>query len=609
MRVVIPTLYTRTSYFSGWHARANYMTILKGPLLLSFAASSWCPGQAFVGVPLAGRRSATPARKHTLGDANSRCSSSSSLVSRGAAARVDKPPSFNINMVSASSGLVTAESCAAETTFQGEHRVVHIATPAPPPPWLQAEEDEDAEEQQATVAQLVSYFGSVSLDRAAELVKFGSVYIGEIVDTSWKHPPSKEKQTTVAAARKKAAKSADQAPFRGTSFEHMKLRRLHPWEAGTLPAHGSYLRVHCDPRMFPISESTVWSERIVHANDDYVVLDKPAGVPTVPTIDNGVQNCVFQASLAVAGLPPRSRSLPPPLHAVSRLDVCTSGIVVFARHKEAAKQLNELFRERKVRKRYLALLTPTPGPPVPLGPAVHCCRSKAFDGSRRPRIYADYDEELLAGGKWSGAWQDARSTVLLCAPATGAAAAAAVEEDRAAMESEARALEESPAGVAARLEAELAAGLGLGSGSSPEEMEHASRGAGLGEGGGESRTHDAEEGPAVVPAGAEGGEGDGVPHLCAMELETGRTHQLRLQLAAMGAAIVGERRYRRVVGRVHRGLREDDDTSRFGQEPEEIALQAARIEFEWKGSTVVYSAARPSWARSDENVSPRQKKG
>lgn len=493
--------------------------------------------------------------------------------------------------------------------------MVHIATPGAPPPWLEEEDGEDAAaEGQATIAQLVSYFGAVSEARGAELVKFGSVYIGEVVDTSWRHPPSKEKQMTVAAARKKAAKSAEQAPFRGTSFEHMKLRRLHPWESGKLPPHGSYLRVHCDPRMFPASQGTDWSKRIVHANADFVVLDKPAGVPTVPTIDNGVQNCLFQAGLAVAGLTAESRSLPPPLHAVSRLDVCTAGIVVFARHKEAAKQLNELFRDRKVKKRYLALLAP--GPPVPLGPAAHCCRSKAFDGSRRPRIYADYDEELLTGDKWGGAWQDARSMVLLCAPASGAAAAAAVAGDRTETEAAARALEESAAGAAARLEAELSAGLGLGSGSSPEEMEEAARGAELGgaskeeeeEGEGEGRApSDVEETavPAAAAAKGEEEEDDGhVPHLCAMELETGRTHQLRLQLAAVGAAIVGDTRYRGVVGRVHRGLRTDDDTSKFGQEPEAIALQAARIEFEWRGSTVVYSAARPSWALTDDDASP-----
>lgn len=106
----------------------------------------------------------------------------------------------------------------------------------------------------------------------------------------------------------------------------------------------------------------------------------------------------------------------------------------------------------------------------------------------------------------------------------------------------------------------------------------------------------APDAEAAMAAGAAREEGDHVPHLCAMELETGRTHQLRLQLAAMGSAIVGDTRYRGVVGRVHRGLSVDDDTSRFGQEPEAIALQAARIEFEWQGRTVVFSTDRPSWA-------------
>ncbi|CBJ27950.1 ribosomal large subunit pseudouridine synthase D [Ectocarpus siliculosus] len=83
--------------------------------------------------------------------------------------------------------------------------------------------------------------------------------------------------------------------------------------------------------------------------------------------------CFQQASLAVAGISPGSRSLPPPLHAVSRLDVCTSGVVVFARHKDATKQLNELFRARRVKKRYLALLTP--GPPVSTGSMVRWRRA------------------------------------------------------------------------------------------------------------------------------------------------------------------------------------------------------------------------------------------
>ncbi|CAM9518160.1 unnamed protein product [Scytosiphon promiscuus] len=571
-------------------------------LLAAVCGTAWCPCHAFVGVQVEpGRRSPSAGSSSSSSAASNRPLPSPSSTParsrswpRSAPAMMSSSQYDAVTSTSSAPAKGSTELCSAETTYQGESRVVHIATPGVPPPWMEAEEDEA---DQATIAELVSHFGAVSEERGVELVKFGSVYIGEVVDTSWKHPPSKEKQATVAAAKKRAAKSADQAPFRGTSFEHMKLRRLNPWEARALPPHGSYLRVHCDPRTFPASQSTDWSTRIVYKNEDFVVVDKPAGVPTVPTIDNGVQNCVFQAGLAVAGMTAESRSLPPPLHAVSRLDVCTSGIVVFARHKAAAKELNGLFRDRKVKKRYLALLAP--GPPVPLGPAAHCCRSKAFDGSRRPRIYADYDEELLAGDKWGGAWQEARSTVLLCAPATGAAAAAAVDADRRETEAAARALEESAAGIAARLEAELAEGLGLGGGSATGEGTEGVRAMGAA-GVGEAPEEEVAEPAAGSNASSEGTAAasgtDDVPHLCAMELETGRTHQLRLQLAAMGAAIVGDSRYRGVVGRVHRGLKADDDNSKFGQEPEAIALQAARIEFEWRGSTVVFSTDRPSWA-------------
>jgi tRNA pseudouridine65 synthase len=59
---------------------------------------------------------------------------------------------------------------------------------------------------------------------------------------------------------------------------------------------------------------------------------------------------------------------------VHRLDRPTSGVVLFALHKEATRALNELFAQRKVRKRYVALvrgITPERGlidHPVPRRP-------------------------------------------------------------------------------------------------------------------------------------------------------------------------------------------------------------------------------------------------
>lgn len=509
-------------------------------------------------------------------------------------------------------------SVKAETTLVNGRKVVHIASQ---PTWVDLGNREGgwaepAVTARATVSDLVAQYAKVTVDRAAELVRFGAVYIGEVVEDQniWKKPRGKNKQraaeaaVTPAAERKRAIKAAQQAPFKGTNFEHMKLRRLHDSEAFVFPPAGSYLRVHCEPRTFPAAQSTNWKERIVAVTEDYVVLDKPAGVPSVPTIDNTLESAIYQAGLAVAkqtdsssdgDCSSSSDSSHTPLHAVSRLDVCTSGLIVFARHKNAAATLNEIFRDRKVFKRYLTLLTP--GPPVGLGTISHCCRTKAFDGQRRPRIYANYDDELLGGSKWGGAWQEARCTVLLCAAATGAAAAAEVARDRAEMKAAQETLAGTNAGAAATLEAELAASLaslspGTSAGNAEEEK--------FPRGGDSVVSAGFDNGSESTAPGLQSDTGKTTarndeeypPHLCALQLETGRTHQLRLQLAAMGAGVVGDTRYRGVVGRIHRGVSADDRTDNFGQEPEKIALQAARLEFEWRDSRVVYSAPRPVWA-------------
>lgn len=543
--------------------------------------------------------------------------------------------------VTEGSTTAAASPCAAaERTDVDGRPVVHIATGKQA--WL--EEDEGGGSS-TTISGLIAEHAEVSFDRAAELVRFGAVYVGEMVDNNTNNiarNKAGEKQRrgvgargsytaggapSAAATAKMSAKAAQRPPFQGNSFEHMRLRRLDGSEALATPSAGSYLRVHCDPRTFSAARTTDWSKRVVALTADYVVIDKPAGVPTVPTIDNAVENALHQAGLAVAGMHASGRDislLPPPpppppapfpsLHAVSRLDVCTSGLVIFARNKHAAAALNQSFRDRKVSKRYLALLVP--GPAVGAGPVAHCCRSKAFDGQRRPRIYADYDEELLDGGKWGGAWQEARSTVLLCVPATGAAAAAAVARDLAETEQNALVLANTAAGAAARLKSELTAGIEAAESSGIiEGVTGTDTAVAFGNVHGETKNGTigsctaasadtaatfTPASPAVsVPEASEVVEGRYYPHLCAIQLETGRTHQLRLQLAAMGAAVVGDTRYRGVVGRAHRGLPADDRTDIFGQEPEAIALQAARLEFEWGDSRVVYAAKRPTWALQD----------
>lgn len=89
---------------------------------------------------------------------------------------------------------------------------------------------------------------------------------------------------------------------------------------------------------------------IVHADDDIIVLDKPAGLLTQGDAERGQQSTV--AGLAEAYAKERGKTA----HLVHRLDRETSGLMVVALGAAAARQLSSDFAERKVDKRYLALV-------------------------------------------------------------------------------------------------------------------------------------------------------------------------------------------------------------------------------------------------------------
>ncbi|CCH77935.1 putative enzyme [Nostocoides japonicum T1-X7] len=102
--------------------------------------------------------------------------------------------------------------------------------------------------------------------------------------------------------------------------------------------------------------------RIVHDDDDIVVVDKPAGVAAHPSV--GWSGPTVVGGLAAAGYRISTSGASERQGVVSRLDVGTSGLMVVAKSEYAYSRLKHAFRTRTVDKTYHALVQGLPDPVV-----------------------------------------------------------------------------------------------------------------------------------------------------------------------------------------------------------------------------------------------------
>ena len=42
---------------------------------------------------------------------------------------------------------------------------------------------------------------------------------------------------------------------------------------------GQWIRIHPRPRRYPAASTTDWASRVLHLDDDFCVVNKPAGIP------------------------------------------------------------------------------------------------------------------------------------------------------------------------------------------------------------------------------------------------------------------------------------------------------------------------------------------
>jgi tRNA pseudouridine32 synthase/23S rRNA pseudouridine746 synthase len=86
--------------------------------------------------------------------------------------------------------------------------------------------------------------------------------------------------------------------------------------------------------------------QVVFVDESLLVLDKPAGLLSVPGRGEDKQDCLSH----------RAQQHYPDALVVHRLDMSTSGLLVMARGLDVQRKLNDAFAERLIHKRYEAIV-------------------------------------------------------------------------------------------------------------------------------------------------------------------------------------------------------------------------------------------------------------
>jgi 23S rRNA pseudouridine1911/1915/1917 synthase len=120
---------------------------------------------------------------------------------------------------------------------------------------------------------------------------------------------------------------------------------------------GDYLRIHLEPKRFPMG-GIHWSSVIVREEREFLVVNKPAGIPVHATVDNNLDN-MLSALRQLTGLA---------LLVTQRIDVPAAGLMVLAKTPDFQRRFNQWLGERKVQKCYRGLVA---GSQPPLGLQVH----------------------------------------------------------------------------------------------------------------------------------------------------------------------------------------------------------------------------------------------
>lgn len=93
---------------------------------------------------------------------------------------------------------------------------------------------------------------------------------------------------------------------------------------------------------------------IVYEDEDLLIVNKPANMPTHPSLHN-YDNSLANAAAYHFGM----RGIPYTFRCINRLDKDTTGLTILAKHMVSASLLSSLIKERKITREYRAIVSGT----------------------------------------------------------------------------------------------------------------------------------------------------------------------------------------------------------------------------------------------------------
>jgi len=224
---------------------------------------------------------------------------------------------------------------------------------------------------ETTLNEAVSRVANVTLEEANELVELGAVWAK--IDIMTEDDILAQYDNDSEELYADLPQGWGSGNFEGDDEEDvegyiikMESQRFRRILTPTKLTPGTDLRIYPNPRRFPACYSLT-QKNLLHQDTTFIVVDKPPMLPTQPDASNYHENCPGCAQDILGPFEDiQGNTIRRPL-LCHRVDSVVGGCVVMSKDRNGQRVFQELQRQRKVKKVYLAVTKK----PVPIGMHLH----------------------------------------------------------------------------------------------------------------------------------------------------------------------------------------------------------------------------------------------